>query len=138
MRSYCEGRVHRHHPRAAYFVSKADYCGWLDVTPFSTRHQRKCATAATQATANYQFMPLPRRHVRRPRDKAFRVAPRWATLSPEQGVLDAGSSIDVNLQIHVFGGPQGCAEALATSQVCCSRMSTLSGVTQSTYVENVM
>ena len=72
--------------------------------------------AAAQATANYQFMPLPGVMFGDPADKAFRVAPRWATLSPEQGVLDPGASIDVHLQVHVYGGPQGCAEALATSQ----------------------
>ena len=82
-----------------------------------THHMKPAA--APQTTANYQFMPLPGVMFGDPADKAFRVAPRWATLSPEQGVLDAGASIDVHLQIHVFGGPQGCAEALATSQARC-------------------
>ncbi len=62
-------------------------------------------------------MPLPGVMFGDAGDKAFRVAPRWATLAPEQGVLDAGASIDVHLRVHVFGGPDGCAEALATSQV---------------------
>ena len=70
-----------------------------------------------QVTANFQFMPLPGVMFGDPSDKAFRVAPLWAALSPEQGVLDPGASIDVNLQLHVYGGPQGCAEALATAQV---------------------
>ena len=37
-----------------------------------------------QVTANFQFMPLPGAMFGDHQDKAFRTAPRWATIEPEQ------------------------------------------------------
>lgn len=67
--------------------------------------------------ANWQFMPLPGVMFGDAADKAFRTAPRWLELAPEQGVLEPDTAIDVRLQLHVVGGPDGCAHNLATTQV---------------------
>ena len=37
-----------------------------------------------QVTASFEFMPLPGAMFGDPADKAFRPAPRWASVSPEQ------------------------------------------------------
>lgn len=37
-----------------------------------------------QVTASFQFMPLPGAMFGEPADKAFRPAPRWASVTPEQ------------------------------------------------------
>lgn len=56
-----------------------------------TRHDCVVNVVAPQVTASFQFMPLPGAMFGEPADKAFRPAPRWASISPEQvGVL--GSS----------------------------------------------
>lgn len=70
-----------------------------------------------QVLASFQFMPLPGVMFGNAADKAFRVSPRWLVLTPEQGVLEPGDSIDINLQLHVVGGPEGCAQTLAIDQV---------------------
>ena len=61
----------------------------------SARLQHDCTTRAesrllsnvsipAQVTASFEFMPLPGAMFGDPADKAFRPAPRWATVSPEQ------------------------------------------------------
>ena len=70
-----------------------------------------------QALASFQFMPLPGAMFGNAADKAFRVSPRWLVVAPDQGVLEPGDSIDISLQLHVVGGPDGCAQTLAIAQV---------------------
>ena len=70
-----------------------------------------------QVLASFQFMPLPGAMFGNAADKAFRVSPRWLVVAPDQGVLEPGDSIDIRLQLHVVGGPDGCAQTLATAEV---------------------
>ncbi len=55
------------------------------------------------------------------RDKAFRAAPRWATVTPEQGVLEPGAATDLHLTAHVTGGADSTAEVLASGGGCPER-----------------
>lgn len=71
-----------------------------------------------QVTANFQFMPLPGAMFGDDRDKNFRTAPRWATIEPEQGVLEPGSGQEVLLTIWINGGLKGTAQLAALKQDC--------------------
>lgn len=69
-------------------------------------------------TASFQFMPLPGAMFGEPADKAFRPTPRWASISPEQGVLEPGAATDLQLTAQVTGGPESTAEVLASVGRC--------------------
>ncbi|DBA87288.1 hypothetical protein WJX77_005794 [Trebouxia sp. C0004] len=71
-----------------------------------------------QVTANFQFMPLPGAMFGDDKDKNFRTAPRWATIEPEQGVIDPGSGQEVLMTIWINGGIKGTAQLAAAKSDC--------------------
>ncbi|KAL0027397.1 hypothetical protein WJX79_008379 [Trebouxia sp. C0005] len=69
-------------------------------------------------TANFQFMPLPGAMFGDDKDKNFRTAPRWATIEPEQGVIEPGSGQEVLMTIWINGGIKGTAQLAAAKPDC--------------------
>lgn len=71
-----------------------------------------------QVAANFQFMPLPGSMFGNPGDKEFRSTPRWATVHPEQGVLEPGAEEELQLTVWINGGSEGTAQLVAGTQGC--------------------
>ncbi|KAK9821522.1 hypothetical protein WJX74_007052 [Apatococcus lobatus] len=69
-----------------------------------------------QVAANFQFMPLPGAMFGDNNDRNFRPTPRWASIEPEQGVLEPGASTEIMLSLYVEGGHAGSAEFLTSNQ----------------------
>ena len=75
------------------------------------------AAGVEQASANFQWVPLPGEMFGEETGGSPAPAPRWANLCPEAGALEPGEALTTELRLWVDGGRNGTAEALATAPV---------------------